>query len=288
MSVRPEIITASVTAFDADGELSREENTKFLRRIEPYVDGVLCAGTNGEFPALSAKERIALFDWTLQVFGCERTIVHVGAPSAYQALELAKQAAELGATRFAAITPYYLRASAYGVLEYYRKLRDAVEGELYAYIFPDVAGTDVSAVTLSKLAELGIDGVKLSGAASTRIEEYRQAAPNMPLWSGNDADLPHVLAAGGRGVVSGVSGVAPQAWAALRDAFIADDEEAQEAAQRNVQALVKVLGPSIANLKYALNELGIAMGACRMSIDEPDETVKEAIAHLLHNTNIER
>ncbi|PLS31278.1 dihydrodipicolinate synthase [Bifidobacterium margollesii] len=286
MSGQPEIITAGVTAFDERGELDAGANLAFLRRIEPYVDGVLPVGTNGEFPALNAEERAKVIGWALEVFGPERAIAHVGAPSVHQALEHARAAAALGATRFAAITPYYLTASVEGVIGYYQSLRDAVDGELYAYIFPDVACTDVLPETLAELARIGIDGVKLSGLASTRVEAYREAAPDLALWSGNDADLPHVYTAGGRGVVSGVSGVAPQAWAALRDAYGIGEQSVIDEAQTRVQALVKVLGPSISRLKYGLMVLGIPVGECRMPIDEPSEEIKEEIRTVLHNTGI--
>ncbi|MFT9009582.1 MAG: dihydrodipicolinate synthase family protein [Bifidobacterium sp.] len=283
---KPEIITAAIAAFGPDGQLDEGMNRAFLERVEPYSDGVLAVGTTAEFPSLSFEERRMLIRIALEVFGPDRTIAHVGAPSVMQAKAYAQAAMDLGARRFAAITPYYLTASQHGVVGYYQALRDCIEGELYAYVFPDVACTDVAAETLAQLQELGLDGVKLSGAASTRLEEYRQAAPQLKLWSGNDADVPHILAVGGLGTVSGVSGVAPMSWAELRKAYESDDDSRIAQSQGQIEELVSVLGPSISRLKYALAVLGVNVGNCRMPIDEPDSQMQAKIRELLASAHI--
>ncbi|WEV64705.1 dihydrodipicolinate synthase family protein [Bifidobacterium sp. ESL0732] len=286
MGARPEIITAAIAVFDDSGNLDEQGNKAFLKRVEPYVDDVLVAGTTAEFPALSGNERALLSRWAIELFGPERTIIHIGAPSVRQALDNMQAAKDVGATRFAAITPYYYTASQHGVLEYYQALRDAIDTELNAYIYPDVACTDVTPETLTQLQEVGLDGVKLSGLASQRVEQYRDAAPQLKLWSGNDADLPHVLKCGGAGVVSGVSGVAPTAWADLREAFVSGDQKTIDEAQKKVERLVEVLGPSINRLKYALGVLGIPAGICRVPIDQPDEQTKEEIAAVLKTSRV--
>jgi dihydrodipicolinate synthase/N-acetylneuraminate lyase len=279
----PEIISAVTVPFTADGELADDVFRRNLERLEPLLDGVLVAGTTGEFPALEDEERLRLFETTLQVFGAERTIVHVGAAGARQALRLTRQAAAIGATRFAAITPYYLRASVHGVCDYYSALRDATAGSaLYAYVFPDVAVTDVLPEDLPRLVECGVDGVKLSGQASARFDDYAAHAPEgFAMWSGNDADVPHVIAAGGLGTVSGVSCAVPEPWAELREAYRAGDDGRVASAQERIESLVAVLGPSIANLKYALSVQGLGETTCRMSIDQPHAATRAQIDRLL-------
>lgn len=282
MSLNAEIITPPTTAFAADGSVDRAATRELLAHVEPHVDGTFAVGTTGEFPALTAAERKDLVADAVEVFGPERTIAHVGGPSIRQALQHLRDAEEVGARRHAAITPYYLTASDEGVFRYYSALREATEGELYVYIFPDVACSDVSPELLARLAAAGLDGVKTSGAASTRVDAYREAAPAISLWSGNDADLPHVVAAGGRGTVSGVSGVAPTAFAELRAALASGDQADIDARQAVVRQLVAALGPSIARLKRGLDLLGLPGGATRMSIDpttpDVDDQIRAALA----------
>lgn len=281
MPATVEIITALTTPFDSSGAVDRPATRALLEHVAPHVDAVFAAGTTGEFPALDSDERAGVIADAVAVVGADKVVAHVGAPSLRQALSHLAAAEATGVHRFAAITPYYLTASAAGAERYYSALRAATQGELYAYVFPEVACTDVSARTLSRLADAGVDGVKVSGAASRRVEEYLSAAPGMKLWSGNDADLPHIVAAGGNGTVSGCSGVAPQAWARLREALVAGDEAEISAADSVVQVLVAALGPSIARLKFGLDLLGLPGCECRLPVDAPSAEVRTQIAAAL-------
>lgn len=275
----PEIISAVPTPFTDDGALDAKSLRTNLERLEPLLDGVFAAGTTGEFPALSDDERMSVIQEAIEVFGPSRVVAHVGAATTRQAITLTEAAKQLGARRFAAVTPYYLRASLDGVTRYYAALRETVaDGELYGYFFPEVAITDVAPPDLPGLIGLGLDGIKVSGSASARVAHYLAQAPaGFQLWSGNDADLPNILASGGRGTVSGVSAVMPEPWVAFRESYAAGNQDRLERAQRAITALVPVLGPNIAHLKYGLSVLGLTGGPTRMSIDEPGVEMRKAI-----------
>ncbi len=281
MTTVPEILSAVPTPFSQDGTLDLPALRSNLERLSPLVDGIFAAGTTGEFPALTDGERIEVIRESLAVFGPERVVAHVGAPSAQQAVRLLLSAKELGVQRFAAITPYFLTASPAGVAAYYKALRSAAgQDSLYAYVFPEVAGTDILPEDLPALiSESGIDGIKVSGAASKRVREYLAAAPaGFKLWSGNDADLPNILALGGQGTVSGVSAVCPEPWAAYRDAVRGNDAAAAAAAQADIETLVPLLGPSIAALKFGITHRGLPGGTVRMSIDPVTPGLQQDIA----------
>lgn len=278
----PEILSAVTTHFTSDGEVDLPGLRTNLERIEPYVDGLLAAGTTGEFLALSVAEHQAILEAALQVFGAARTVIHVGSPSTRQSLVLTHASRELGARRFAAITPMYLPASPAGIVRHWSAIKEACEGELYGYVFPDVAVTDLLPADLPEALKSGISGIKVSALASTRVKAYLDHAPaGFKLWSGNDADLPQVMALGGSGTVSGVSAVHPAPWADLRAALRDDDHERILSAQTQIEALVGLLGPSISAQKFGLECIGAAGGACRMTIDEPDSSLKAAIADAL-------
>lgn len=279
MTAVPEILSALTTPFDDEGDVNLPALRANLDRLEPLVDGLFVAGTTGEFPALEADEHAQLVESALEVFGPERVVVHVGSPSTRQSLALTREAARLGARRFAALTPYYLPASVEGITRHWGAIKEACGGELYGYIYPDVAVTDLLPADLPAVLASGIDGVKTSATAAGRVREYLAAAPKgFKLWSGNDADLPNVLDAGGRGAVSGCSGACPTPWVDFREAVRSGDDAARDAAQRTIEAIVPVLGPSIANLKHALDLQGLTGGACRMPIDPPSDATRQSIA----------
>ena len=85
MSSAPIVFAAVPTLFGATGELDRDANRALYKLISGQLDGLLVAGTTGEFPALEDKERLWLSEQALAKAGPDRVIVHVGAPDARHA-----------------------------------------------------------------------------------------------------------------------------------------------------------------------------------------------------------
>ena len=270
MTAAPVVLSAVPTLFDADGELDAGANRALYKLVAGLLDGLLVAGTTGEFPALEDAERLSLFELALAELGPDRVIAHIGAPDARHAARLARAAVALGATRIAAITPYYLPARPDEVAGHYRRIRDAVPGpELYAYIFPERTGLTVPPPLLAEVAEAaGLAGAKISGSASAELAGYVAAAPGLRIFSGNDASPWAAMRAGGAGVISGRSSAYPEVYGALRH-----DEGQQWRLDRIV-----ALGASVGRLKHALHVRGLAGSAAgRMTIDPPDPALAAAI-----------
>ena len=236
---------------------------------------MLVAGTTGEFPALEDAERLSLFELALAEAGPDRVIAHIGAPDARHALRLARAAVALGATRIAAITPYYLPARPDELAGHYRRIRDAVPGpELYAYIFPERTGLAVPPSLFAEVAQAaGLAGAKISGSASADLAGYVAAAPGLRIFSGNDANPWATMRAGGAGVISGRSSAYPEVYAALCKSTPGSDPGAQERLDRIV-----ALGASIGRIKHALGVRGLAGTAARMTVDPPGPELAAAIA----------
>jgi len=266
----PVVLSAVPTLFDADGELDAGANRALYMLVAGLLDGALVAGTTGEFPALEDAERLSLFELALAELGPDRVIAHIGAPDARHAARLARAAVALGATRIAAITPYYLPARPDEVAGHYRRIRDAAPGpELYAYIFPERTGLTVPPPLLAEVAETaGLAGAKISGSASAELAGYVAAAPGLRIFSGNDASPWATMRAGGAGVISGRSSAYPEVYGALRH-----DEGQQWRLDRIV-----ALGASVGRLKHALHVRGLAGSAAgRMTVDPPDPALAAAI-----------
>ena len=270
MTGAPVVLSAVPTLFDADGELDAGANRALYMLVAGLLDGALVAGTTGEFPALEDAERLSLFELALAELGPDRVIAHIGAPDARHAARLARAAVALGATRIAAITPYYLPARPDEVAGHYRRIRDAAPGpELYAYIFPERTGLTVPPPLLAEVAETaGLAGAKISGSASAELAGYVAAAPGLRIFSGNDASPWATMRAGGAGVISGRSSAYPEVYGALRH-----DEGQQWRLDRIV-----ALGASVGRLKHALHVRGLAGSAAgRMTVDPPDPALAAAI-----------
>ncbi len=279
MSPAPVVLSAVPTLFSPDGELDPDANRALYQLVAGLVDGLFVAGTTGEFPALEDAERLALFELALAEAGPDRVVAHIGAPDARHAVRLARAAVAVGATRIAAITPYYLPTRPDELAAHYRRIRDAAPAaELYAYIFPERTGLRVPPPLFAEVAEAaGLTGAKISGSAAADLAGYVAAAPGLRIFSGNDANPWAAMRAGGAGVISGRSGAYPEVYAALCQSAPGHDPGPQERLDRIV-----ALGASIGRVKYALQARGlITSPAARMTVDPPDPEVAAAIAAMV-------
>jgi 4-hydroxy-tetrahydrodipicolinate synthase len=273
------VFSATPTLFGADGEVDAGANRALFKLLDGLLDGLFVAGTTGEFPALDDAERLSLIELALAEAGPDRVIAHVGAPDARHAARLAQAAAALGATRLAAITPYYLPVHPDELISHYRSIRDAVPAaELYAYIFSERTGVRVPASVFASAAEAaGLAGAKLSGSTAADLAQYVAAAPGLRFYSGDDANPGATVRAGGAGLISGRSSAYPEVYAALAAALAGGDPDAA-ARQQLVLDRVVALGASIGRLKHAIALRGLGGTTARMTVDPPGPELAAAIA----------
>ncbi|WP_114558975.1 dihydrodipicolinate synthase family protein [Desertihabitans aurantiacus] len=274
----PVVISALPTPFDTDLEVDEPAFRELLRRLpEPHRD-VLVAGTTGEFPALSDAERVRLFGVAAEELGPDRVVAHVGAGSLSQALALTVAAAELGLTRLALLTPYYLPVEEQQVVDYVGEFSARQPGlATYAYLFPERTGATVSPAGLATISGLEhVRGVKVSGSANDHLAGYRAALrADQELYTGDDRRLLTITGVGGTGVVSGCFPVLPQPFL---DAL---QQPGGAAAQASVDRVVDVLGPSIARQKLALARQTGRPWRARMSMPALGDEVGQEIEALV-------
>ncbi len=279
MSPAPVVFSAVPTLFSTDGEIDLDGNRALYKHVAGLVDGLFIAGTTGEFPALDDAERLSLIELALAEAGPDRVIAHVGAPDARHSARLAQAAAALGATRLAAITPFYLPARPDELTAHYARIREAVPDlQLYAYIFPERTGLRVPPSGFASVAAaVGLAGAKFSGSAAAELAGYVAAAPGLRLFSGDDSNPGATVRAGGAGVISGRSSAYPEVYAALVAALAAGDFDAGARHQAVLDRIV-ALGASIGRLKHALALRGRGGTTARMTVDPPGAELAAAIA----------
>lgn len=262
----PPVVCALTTPFTATGEVDDVAFRRQLRMVAPYVNSVFVSGTTGEFPALSEAERLVLFAAALAELGSDRVIAHIGAPDTRAAVRIAVNAAGSGVRRMAALTPYYLPVSVDEVHRHFATICEAVDADVLAYVFPERTGVRMRPQDYAAIAgEHGVVGVKLSGESAARIGDYVAAAPGTAVYSGNDADLPIVLACGGAGIISGCSSAFPEAFG---------DADA-------TGAVVDALGASVGLVKYAQRSRGLCGATARMAVQPPGSAQRAAIDELV-------
>lgn len=283
---RPDIVTAVPTSFRADGTLDEDGSRSIFRYVASSGnEGAFILGTTGEFPAVDDEEFNVLVRAALEEIGdAMRVIVHVGQPSAFEAVRRVQIARAAGAREFAALTPYYLPAGEDAVFDYFREVSDAVgDGTLFVYVYPKRSGISVSPELLARLATLpNVIGAKVSELSLDELAAYRAVVPSdFVLYTGADRELVPASVVGAQGVVSGVSAVLPAPFRALAEAAERGDESEIARAQAAVDDVVSVIGGDMGRMKAAYRSMGVADGYCRMAIADPDEAALGEIERVL-------
>jgi dihydrodipicolinate synthase/N-acetylneuraminate lyase len=190
-----------------------------VRLAEAGVDGVLVAGSSGEFPALDEAERRLLAETAVQAADRRLAVaVHVGAGSTAATLCLARHAAAAGADALAVVTPFYLRTDDAGLRDLLTSVKEAApDRPLLAYSMPRLAGSEFPVALVAELASAGVlAGVKESGESLSRMLLLRErCGPDFAVLTGAPALHAAALAHGLDGAILGVVNAAPVEWAEL-------------------------------------------------------------------------
>ncbi len=225
--------TALVTPFGRDGSIDRE---RFAEHVEAQIAGgvefLVPCGTTGEGATMTAEEQREVIALTVEAArGRAAVMAGAGGNKTDEVVSRARAAEEAGADAILSVSPYYNKPTPAGLYGHYRAIAEAVGIPVFVYNVPGRTGSNVSAGTLLRLAEIeNIAGVK---EASGDLEQMMTIIAGRPagflVLSGDDALTLPLLAAGGDGVISVVANEAPALMSGLARAALAGDmAEARE------------------------------------------------------------
>lgn len=261
-------LSPAVTAFDKEGNLDYES----LKNLYDYIinggiDGILILGSIGEFFAIPKKMKENLIHFAVQYIN-NRTELIVGTTSMdiNETIELSRYALNEGADAVIVIPPYYFALTDESVEEYYDKIADSINGNMYLYNFPERTGYDLSPnVTLNLLRKhKNIIGYKdtLAGMDHTRelIKKVKPEFPNFRIYSGFDDNFAHNIISGGDGCIAGLSNLVPELLSGWAEAFKNNDMNKVSEISKKVDRLMDIYQvgkPFVPFIKKALGIKGI-------------------------------
>jgi len=269
-----EVLTATVTPFDADGGVDLDgyqELCAFL--VDNGSDGVVVNGTTGEASTLSEDERVALIRAALEAIGDRAIVVAgTGTNSTAHSIELTRQAAEAGAHAVLVVTPYYNKPPQRAIVEHFRAVAAATELPVVAYNIPGRCVINIEPETMDRLAEVpNVTAVKQSNAD---LEQARHIVElGLDLYAGDDnLVLPFVELGGLGGVCVHTHVVGPQVKEMIR-CFRAGDIEAARQLDDELAPAYELIGVVTGpiQIKAALNLLGHDVGGLRLPLVEANE-----------------
>lgn len=280
---------ALVTCFNADETVNYAATRAQVRRQVAAGNNIMCAGTNGDFTALTFDEKVRLCTEVVDaVGGRARVIVNAGMPATFETILLAREFERIGVDGIAVITPFFIQCTQDGLIRHFTTVADAVSTPVYLYDIPARTQNHIEPATAKALAAHGnIRGIKDSGGAQETLEQYLAVGGEVPgfeVYSGPDHLVLWAFENGATGCISGLGNVMPEVLAAITTAFNAGDMPAAEAAQAAFGAFRKDLyglGYPPALVKRALYLMDPSVGASRQPALLPDPDQDAKIAALL-------
>ncbi len=123
------VLTAMATAFHADGSVDLDGTARIAAHlVDNGHDGVVVSGTTGESPTTTTEEDGAILAAVKDAVGDRATVVAgVGTNSTAHSVELAEQAAKIGADGLLLVTPYYNKPGQAGVLHHFTTVCEATD-----------------------------------------------------------------------------------------------------------------------------------------------------------------
>ncbi|TLP42344.1 dihydrodipicolinate synthase family protein [Cohaesibacter sp. CAU 1516] len=214
--------------------------------LERGCHGVSLFGTTGEGPGFTTEERMQGLEAALSAgISADKILPATGCVALPDTIKLTKHALEHGCNNILLMPPFFFKSLTDDqVFAFFSKVITEVNDpalQVYLYNFPAVTGVLISPNVIARLVEAfptTIAGVKDSSGEWDYMMEIRNRCPDIAVFTGWEALVPKLLAAGGAGNISGVANVAPEL---LRDLFdrvpVATDDKVLNGVEHIVAAV---------------------------------------------------
>ncbi|MGF1698518.1 dihydrodipicolinate synthase family protein [Vibrio lamellibrachiae] len=260
------LIAAPHTPFSTDNKVNFEEIDKIASHlIQDGVKGIYICGTTGEGIHCSVEERKLIAErWVTATQGKLDIIVHTGALSIVDTLELTKHADTLDILATSAIGPCFFKpGSVNELVEYCATVAAAAPSKGFYYYHSGMSGVNVNMEEFLIAADKRIPNLSGLKFNSGDLYEYqrclRACDGKFDIPWGVDEFLPGALAVGAKSAVGSTYNYAAKHFNSIIEAFEAGQHDIVISKMDNVIALIRVLvefgGVSAGKAAMALHDI---------------------------------
>lgn len=260
------LIAAPHTPFNADNQVNFAEIDKIAAHlIQDDVKGIYICGTTGEGIHCSVEERKLIAErWVSATDGKMDIIVHTGALSIVDTLELTKHADTLDILATSAIGPCFFKpGSVNELVEYCATVAAAAPSKGFYYYHSGMSGVNVNMEEFLVAADKRIPNLSGLKFNSGDLYEYqrclRACDGKFDIPWGVDEFLPGALAVGAKSAVGSTYNYAAKHFNSIIEAFEAGQHDVVISKMDNVIALIRVLvefgGVSAGKAAMALHDI---------------------------------
>ena len=283
------VLTAIVTPFREDESVDFEAFQRLARHLVDHgSDGVVVAGTTGESPTLTDRERLDLIRAAVEAVGGDATVVAgTGTYSTAHSVHLTEDARELDVDGLLIVTPYYNKPPQRGIVAHFEAIAEASDLPIVAYNIPSRVVINIEPETIERLAQ--IPTVRAVKQAHADLEQARQIPGfGLDLYAGDDYLTVPFLELGGLGVISvHAHVVGPQVKEQVRAARTGDLERARQIdAELGPSYELLRVAPNPIAIKAALRLLGHDVGGHRLPLVEATAEERERVRDCLERLGV--
>ncbi len=265
---------ALVTPMNEDRTINYDALADMLDfQIENGTDAIVIVGTTGEASTLNTREHRDTIKFTVEhVAHRIPVIAGCGSNNTSYGIEMARSACSYNVDGLLLVTPYYNKTTQKGLLSHYRMYHDATDKPIILYNVPSRTGVNLLPETLAELSRLPrINGVKEASGNISQVMKIRALCDdNINIWSGNDDQIPAVMACGGKGVISVLANILPKETHDMVMAYLQGEPEKCTNMMAKYLELANALFVEVNPIpvKTACNMMGLNAGPLRMPLCE--------------------
>lgn len=281
------IMTATCTPLDAAGKVVEATVRSHVeRQLADGITGLLPIGGTGEFSALSDAQRLSMLEITVAAAaGRVPVVAGVLHPGLQDTIRLARDCLRAGADAVMVVTPYYSRPTQQGIVDYFRRVGDAVDGDLVLYEIPYRTGVSLQPDTVQKIVEQ-TRTVAMKACNPDLQQQLRVAqavGDRIAILTGEEGVFPLHIAMGAVGGMLAGSNLFPRTWTRIFELAQGGDLPAAAALHARLQPATDALysEPNPGPLKAALRIAGVDHGAVLEPLVPASEGCMAALRRVL-------
>jgi len=285
-------MVALVTPMTEDGTVDEQAMHKLVDwHVEQGTSAIVAVGTTGESATLDEKEHCDVIRQVVEFCsGRVPVIAGTGANSTTEAINLTRCAKEAGVAACLLVTPYYNKPTQEGLFLHHQAVATAVNIPQILYNVPGRTSCDMVPDTVARLSQIeNIIGIKEATGDVSRVSEIRTGCgPDFNLYSGDDATACEFILAGGQGVISVTSNIAPQAMSKMCQAALDGDRELAQSIDQELAGLHRdlFLESNPIPVKWALAEMGRIPTGIRLPLTWLSENYQSDLRNSMQQAGI--
>jgi len=257
-----------VTPFNARGDVDEQRFCENLQNLEGAgLAGIVVAGSTGEAPYLTERERLRLTELARQIVRPPGIlIVGTGVEGTRETIRLSREAVARGADAILVLTPNYFRSRMNSdlLVSHFRSIADAVRRPIIIYNIPQFTGVRMEPSALATLSRHeNIAGLKESSGDLKYLRSIlsaikRNGNPAFRVLCGSAVIQLDALRAGAAGGVLGQADFVPELCVGLYESFQQGRMKTAKTFQHRLIPLAQIISVQygVAGIKAAADYCG--------------------------------